>query len=62
MRKLGTQIVKRRKLTVALALLAPAFISGGMALRDYFEFSPTVGWISGFVLLLLSLNFAVKDK
>jgi hypothetical protein len=45
---------KNRKLTVLFVLLASVSISGGMVLKDYFEYSPTIGWISGLVFLLLS--------
>ncbi|WP_458413261.1 hypothetical protein ACNQFZ_21210 [Schinkia sp. CFF1] len=53
---------KYRKFTVLFGLFAPAFISVGMVLKDYFEYSPTVGWVGGFVFSLFALIFAVKAK
>ncbi|PWW28227.1 hypothetical protein DFO73_10642 [Cytobacillus oceanisediminis] len=52
---------KVRRLTLFFSLMAPAFISGGMGLRNYFEYAPTFGWVTGLVLFLLALIFAVKS-
>jgi ABC-type transport system involved in cytochrome c biogenesis permease component len=60
--KLRNRNDKNRKTAVVFVWMALAFISGGMGLKDYFEYSPTIGWIGGFILLLLSLNFSIKGK
>jgi hypothetical protein len=55
------RVNKVRRLTLFFSLMAPAFISGGMGLRNYFEYAPTFGWVTGLVLFLLALIFAVKS-
>ena len=42
---------KQQSITVFLLMLGIAAISLGMALKDVFEYSPTVGWLLGTAIL-----------
>lgn len=43
-------------------MLGVAAISGGMGLKNIFEYSPSVGWVVGFIFFVISSYFAVKLK
>mgnify|MGYP001222839501 CR=1 FL=1 len=47
---------------LVFGLLGGLFISSGMLLKDYFEWSPTFGWLSGFFMFLTASYFAMKSK
>ncbi|TLS37112.1 hypothetical protein [Pseudalkalibacillus caeni] len=42
------------------SLLGVVSISAGMGFKSVFEYSPTVGWLSGFIFFLVSAFFANK--
>ncbi|OAS82732.1 MULTISPECIES: hypothetical protein [Metabacillus] len=52
---------KKTNWTVLLVMLAISSISGGMALKSTFEYSPTFGWLLGFVCFL-SAGFVATKK
>lgn len=53
---------KNRRYTLLFSMLGFSAISGGMGLKDIFEYSPSIGWILGFIFFITSSYFAVKLK
>lgn len=53
-------MLKRMNWTVLFLFLSVASISGGMALKSTFEYSPTFGWFLGFVFIISSSFHATK--
>lgn len=51
---------KSRWYIVPFIFLGSIFVSGGMLLKDAFEYSPTVGWFGRFVFFLLASYLATK--
>ncbi|MCC2462707.1 hypothetical protein LKL90_20245 [Bacillus mobilis] len=47
---------------IFLGLLGSFFISSGMVLQHIFPYSPSIGWISGFICFLSASYFAMKNK
>ncbi|MGG0302667.1 hypothetical protein ABEY59_03500 [Bacillus albus] len=47
---------------IFLGLLGSFFISSGMILQHVFPYSPSIGWISGFICFLSASYFATKNK
>ncbi|WP_318619245.1 hypothetical protein [Priestia megaterium] len=48
-------------ITVLLLMLGMASISLGMALKNVFEYSPTVGWLLGTVILIVNSIYTGKN-
>ncbi len=48
----GAYMQRQQSITVLLLMLGVAAISLGMALKDVFEHSPTVGWLLGTAILI----------
>ncbi|KRF51460.1 hypothetical protein ASG98_25960 [Bacillus sp. Soil531] len=49
-------------ITVLLLMLGMASISLGMALKNVFEYSPTVGWLLGTVILIVNSIYTGKNR
>jgi len=52
---------RQQGITVLLLMLGMASISLGMALKNVFEYSPTVGWLLGTVILLVNSIYTGKN-
>ncbi|AAU15749.1 group-specific protein [Bacillus cereus E33L] len=55
-------MLKLLRYPIFLGLLGSFFISSGMALQHILPYSPSVGWILGFICFLTASYFAVKNK
>lgn len=55
-------MVRRRNYGLLFIMLGVAAISAGMGLRDILEYSPTYGWISGFIFFVLGAFLMGKRK
>ncbi|HDX9641384.1 TPA: hypothetical protein ACGXMH_004104 [Bacillus mobilis] len=47
---------------IFLGLLGSFFISSGMVLQHTLLYSPSIGWILGFICFLSASYFAMKNK
>ncbi|MDY0944052.1 hypothetical protein [Priestia megaterium] len=52
---------RQQGITVLLLMLGMASISLGMALKNVFEYSPTVGWLLGTVILIVNSIYTGKN-
>ncbi|MFP7487880.1 hypothetical protein SFC65_27410 [Priestia filamentosa] len=52
---------KQQGITILLLMLGIASISLGMALKSVFEYSPTVGWLLGTVILTVNSIYTGKN-
>ncbi|MBT2259734.1 hypothetical protein [Priestia megaterium] len=52
---------RQQGITVLLLMLGMASISLGMALKNIFEYSPTVGWLLGTVILIVNSIYTGKN-
>ncbi|UYW70535.2 hypothetical protein [Bacillus cereus] len=55
-------MLKLLRYPIFLGLLGSFFISGGMVLQHILPYSPSIGWILGFICFLSASYFAVKNK
>ncbi|WP_395761740.1 hypothetical protein [Bacillus sp. 3G2] len=55
-------IFKLLRYPIFLGLLSSFFISSGMVLQYILPYSPSIGWISGFICFLSASYFAMKNK
>ncbi|WP_110111575.1 hypothetical protein [Bacillus sp. CGMCC 1.16541] len=51
---------ENQKFTVAFVMLSTAAIAGGMGLKEYIEYAPTIGWILALVFQISALYFAIR--
>ncbi|WP_170943856.1 hypothetical protein [Priestia megaterium] len=51
---------RQQGITVLLLMLGMASISLGMALKNVFEYSPTVGWLLGTLILIVNSIYTGK--
>ncbi|MGA6841646.1 hypothetical protein [Priestia megaterium] len=52
---------REQGITVLLLMLGMASISLGMALKNLFEYSPTVGWLLGTLILIVNSIYTGKN-
>ncbi|MCA4158105.1 hypothetical protein [Priestia megaterium] len=52
---------RQQGITVFLLMLGMASISLGMALKNVFEYSPTVGWLLGTLILIVNSIYTGKN-
>ncbi|CAK8584101.1 hypothetical protein [Priestia megaterium] len=52
---------RQQGITVLLLMLGMASISLGMALKNVFEYSPTVGWLLGTLILMVNSIYTGKN-
>jgi len=52
---------REQGITVFLLMLGMASISLGMALKNVFEYSPTVGWLLGTLILIVNSIYTGKN-
>ncbi|MGR6342422.1 hypothetical protein ACU5CE_32220 [Priestia megaterium] len=52
---------RQQGITVLLLMLGMASISLGMALKNVFKYSPTVGWLLGTVILIVNSIYTGKN-
>ncbi|GAB1797565.1 hypothetical protein [Priestia megaterium] len=52
---------RQQGITVLLLMLGMASISLGMALKNVFEYSPTVGWLLGTLILIVNSIYTGKN-
>jgi len=52
---------RQQGITVFLLMLGMVSISLGMALKNVFEYSPTVGWLLGTVILIVNSIYTGKN-
>lgn len=52
---------RERGITVLLLMLGMASISLGMALKNVFEYSPSVGWLLGTLILIVNSIYTGKS-
>ncbi|WP_377890141.1 hypothetical protein [Alkalihalobacillus sp. R86527] len=55
-------IGKNRKFTMFFLMLAPAFITGGMALNEYVPYSSAIGWLLAVVSQVIAIVFVVRSN
>ncbi|PGO33031.1 hypothetical protein CN984_05245 [Bacillus cereus] len=53
---------KLQRYPIFLGLLGSFFISSGMVLQHLLSYSPSIGWILGFICFLSASYFAMKNK
>ncbi|MGG0150563.1 hypothetical protein [Bacillus mycoides] len=53
---------KLQRHPIFLGLLGSFFISSGMVLQHMLPYSPSIGWILGFICFLSASYFAMKNK
>ena len=53
---------RQQGITVLLLMLGMASISLGMALKNVFEYSPTVGWLLGTLILIVNSIYTGKNR
>lgn len=53
---------KLRRYPIFLGLLGSFFISSGMILQHILPYSPSIGWILGFICFTSASYFAMKNK
>ncbi|EJR68580.1 hypothetical protein IIO_00108 [Bacillus cereus VD115] len=51
-----------KRYPILLSLLGSFFISSGMILQHILPYSPSIGWILGFICFLSASYFAMKNK
>lgn len=51
-----------QRFTSIFTFLGIIFISGGMGLKNVFEYAPTIGCLGGFVFFLSGFYFATKAR
>lgn len=54
-------VQRQQGITVFLLMLGMASISLGMALKNVFEYSPTVGWLLGTLILIVNSIYTGKN-
>ncbi|WP_394223815.1 hypothetical protein [Priestia aryabhattai] len=52
---------RQQGITVLLLMLGMASISLGVALKNVFEYSPTVGWLLGTLILVVNSIYTGKN-
>ncbi len=52
---------RQQGITVLLLMLGMASISLGIALKNVFEYSPTVGWLLGTLILIVNSIYTGKN-
>ncbi|MFQ6581570.1 hypothetical protein [Priestia megaterium] len=52
---------RQQGISVLLLMLGMASISLGMALKNVFEYSPTVGWLLGTLILIVNSIYTGKN-
>ncbi|MGG3043273.1 hypothetical protein ABEO76_08890 [Bacillus anthracis] len=55
-------MLKLLRYPIFLGLLDSFFISGGMVLQHILPYSPSIGWILGFICFLSASYFAMKNN
>lgn len=55
-------IGKNRNVTMFFLMLAPAFISGGMALNEYVPYSSAIGWLLAVVSQIIAIVFVARNN
>ncbi|MEK4935052.1 MULTISPECIES: hypothetical protein [Bacillus] len=53
---------KLQRYPIFLSLLGSFFISSGMILQHILPYSPSIGWILGFICFTSASYFAMKNK
>ncbi|WP_088079534.1 hypothetical protein [Bacillus mycoides] len=53
---------KLHRYPIFLSLLGSFFISSGMILQHILPYSPSIGWILGFICFLSASYFTMKNK
>ncbi|EJS08612.1 hypothetical protein ABH963_005389 [Bacillus sp. RC55] len=53
---------KLQRYLIFLGLLGSFFISSGMVLQHILPYSPSIGWILGFICFLSASYFSIKNK
>lgn len=51
---------KYRGYAILFSLLGSSSLLAGIAVKDVFTFSPTIGWITGLLLFVFASLYAVK--
>ncbi|PGA37933.1 hypothetical protein COL81_19105 [Bacillus toyonensis] len=51
-----------KRYPILLGLLGSFFISSGMILQHILPYSPSIGWILGFICFLSASYFAMQNK
>ncbi|PFA32815.1 hypothetical protein COK06_10935 [Bacillus cereus] len=57
-----SRMFKLLRYPIFLGLLGSFFISSGMVLRHILPYSPSIGWILGFLCFLSASYFATKNN